>query len=182
VTQVKLEGFSELEAKLKEFPENIARNAVRRAMVTAGNIMAEEQRAFAAESGRLAATIIVKAKTVNTSGFGEYAAVLREGGGYKNAQQALREARRGGANGQGRIVITVGSTAPHARLVEFGTVQRFHKSGKSTGIMPMNPFIRPAWDATAPGVVHQIKSILADEIERTAARPAGKKAKASGVA
>lgn len=178
---VSLSGFAELEAKFKEFPNDIARRAISRAMTKAGNVMAEEQRAYAADAGRLAASIVVKAKTVNTAGFGEYADALRSGGSYRDAQQALRAARRGGAQGQGRVVITIGSTSPHAHLVEFGTVERFHKSGKSTGVMPMNPFIRPAWDAAAPGLVHQIKGILAEEIERTSARLARKKAKAVGV-
>lgn len=169
--------WPQLDAKLKEFPNNVARAATRRAMVKAGNQMADEQRAFAAASGRLAATIVVKAKTTNTAGHAEYSAALRDGGTYRDAQQALRAARRGGAEGVGRVIVTIGSSSPVAHLVEFGTVERFHESGKSTGVMPMNPFIRPAWDAQAPGVLYTIKTVLAEEIERTAARQARKAAR-----
>ncbi len=174
---VELSGFSDLEAKLKELPNNLARGAVRRAMVQAGNKMAQEQRDFAAEAGTIAETITVKVRVRSTAGFAEYAGALRDGGSYKDAQQALRDARRGGAEGQSRTTIIVGSTAPHAHLVEFGTVERFQKSGKSTGIMPMAPFIRPAWDAYAPGVVHDIKTALTTEIDKTSERYARKLAR-----
>jgi HK97 gp10 family phage protein len=36
--------------------------------------------------------------------------------------------------------------APHAHLVEYGTTERFHKSGKSVGAAKQQPFFRPAWD------------------------------------
>lgn len=38
----------------------------------------------------------------------------------------------------------IGARAPHAHLVALGTKQRAHKSGKSTGTMPANPFMRLA--------------------------------------
>jgi HK97 gp10 family phage protein len=40
------------------------------------------------------------------------------------------------------------STAPHGHLVEFGTVERHHKSGKSVGVMPANPFFERAVNRT----------------------------------
>lgn len=50
--------------------------------------------------------------------------------------------------------------APHAHLVEFGTVQRAHRSGKSTGNVPARPFIRPAWDEMKGEVNRAVESQL----------------------
>jgi HK97 gp10 family phage protein len=46
-----------------------------------------------------------------------------------------------------QIFMYVGSYAPHAHLVEFGTTGRHKKSGASTGFTSPKPFLRPAWDA-----------------------------------
>ncbi len=46
--------------------------------------------------------------------------------------------------------------APHYHLVHDGTVERFHKSGKSTGTMPANPFFADAVKEKMPGVYKQI--------------------------
>lgn len=46
--------------------------------------------------------------------------------------------------------------APHYHLVHDGTVERFHKSGKSTGTMPALPFFEDAWTATRGPVTAQI--------------------------
>lgn len=49
----------------------------------------------------------------------------------------------------------------HGHLVEFGTVERFHKSGKSTGIMPKLPFMRPAFERTKDQVIATQKENIA---------------------
>jgi HK97 gp10 family phage protein len=59
------------------------------------------------------------------------------------------------------VYIFVGSTAPHAWLVEHGSGPRAHESGKSTGQMPANPFFRNAWDANK----NESLKILTKEIE-----------------
>jgi HK97 gp10 family phage protein len=46
------------------------------------------------------------------------------------------------------IYMYVGSTAPQAHLIELGTVERFKKSGASTGFITPNPFMRKAWAVT----------------------------------
>lgn len=175
---VSLAGFSELEAKLAELPNNIAKNATVRAMRRAGDMMAEEQRRLAPHgpTGNLAESIRVTAKSRNLTGLMEYSAALNGGGSHRDAQLAMRAARRGGSEGT-RIFMLIGATAPHAHLVEFGTVERFHKSGKSVGVMPAQPFIRPAFDAKKGAVLAAIKSELTAEIERTTARLARKAAK-----
>ncbi|RMF11096.1 MAG: HK97 gp10 family phage protein [Alphaproteobacteria bacterium] len=44
-----------------------------------------------------------------------------------------------------RVVAAAVFRAPHAHLVEFGTAERFHKSGKSVGSAPAQPFLFPAY-------------------------------------
>lgn len=158
-----LTGFSDLEEKLKALPQNVAKRASFAAMRRAAKIMADEQRALA---GPFADTIIVKARAKNTAGLAEYGEVMRGGGSFRDASAALRDARRSSSGAPSRITVVVGSSAPHAHFSEFGTVERFWKSGKSTGIMPMNPFIRPAWDAKVDDCLVAIKRELLVEIEK----------------
>lgn len=165
---VRVEGFSDLEAKLKAMGPNIAKRAVPRALRRAAKTMADEQRARAPEgpSGNLKKSIKVSVRARNLTGLSDYAAALSSGGTYRDAQQALRAARVGGASEGTRVFVTIGSTAPHAHLVEFGTVERFWKSGKSTGTMPAIPFIRPAWDAKHGECLLAIRTELTAEIAR----------------
>jgi HK97 gp10 family phage protein len=58
--------------------------------------------------------------------------------------------------------------APHAWLVEFGTSQRSTKSGKSTGIGPAQPFMRPALTAVRSKCVAIIAEGLRGLIEKAA--------------
>jgi len=45
------------------------------------------------------------------------------------------------------VIVFIGSSAPHAHLIEFGTQERYRKRGGSTGSMPAYPFLTKAWDA-----------------------------------
>ena len=59
----------------------------------------------------------------------------------------------------------------HAHLVEFGTVERVRKSGGSTGAMPAQPFLRPAFDRhvrTAPAIMGRI---IDQELRAEARKP-----------
>lgn len=175
---VKLEGFAELEAKLKELPQNIAKRASMTAMRRAATVMADQIRDNIPQgrTGNLRNSIVIKARSRNLTGLTDYAAVMRDGGSFRDASAALRAARAGGSDGT-RILVTVASTAPHAHLVEFGTVERFWKtdSGKSTGVMPMHPYMRPAWDEKSPECLQIIKQELLVEIRKAEAK-AGKRA------
>lgn len=171
-SQVSLTGFSDLEAMLKELPQKVAKRGAFAAMRRAGNLMADEQRRRIqnVNTGGFRDSIIVKARSKNTAGLFEYGEVVRGGGSFKDASAALRSARAGTAGAPSRIVLTVGSTSPLAHLIEFGTVERFHESGKSTGTMPMNPFVRPAWDAAADRCLQVIKDELLIEIRKAKAK------------
>lgn len=70
-----------------------------------------------------------------------------------------------------------GSHAPHAHLVEFGTGPRFHESGKYVGVMPPEPFMRPAWDLHSGALPARLGENMWAEIEKTVARRAAKAAR-----
>jgi HK97 gp10 family phage protein len=60
--------------------------------------------------------------------------------------------------------------APHAHLIEYGTSERFHKSGKSVGKIPgkdkeLHPFFRPAVDERLPVAKENIARELGKTIE-----------------
>ena len=63
------------------------------------------------------------------------------------------------------LVLVLGPRWPlgaHGHLVEFGTVQRYGPDGKSTGIGPALPFLRPAFDANigkAKALMHGVMSL-----------------------
>jgi HK97 gp10 family phage protein len=64
---------------------------------------------------------------------------------------------------KGDVAVYAGPSYPrgaHGHLVEFGTGPRYHKSGKYVGIMPPEPFMRPAWDGNSGKVL----GIMRDEI------------------
>lgn len=171
---VHVEGFDELERRLKALPEGLAKRGTMRAMRRAAGRMQEAvvSRAPIGPTGNLRKSIRIRAKSTNLTGLAEYAAALKGGRSYRDAQQALRAARSGGGSLGTRITVSVETAAPHAHLVEFGTVERFHKSGKGTGAMPMDPFFRPAFDAAASGCLLDIERELKIEVLRMEARVA----------
>lgn len=174
----KLEGFKELDAALAELPASLARGASKRAVAKASRIMADEQQALA--NAGLKDTITVSTKARNLTGLAEFGAVRGAGGSAREAVQALRAARREGGSAGTRITSRVGSTSPLAHLFEFGTVARTQTTtGRYTGIMPAEPFIRPAFDNRAQESVGAIRTELAAEIEKTRARLAKKTARAA---
>ncbi|SPJ27626.1 hypothetical protein [Falsiruegeria mediterranea] len=72
-----------------------------------------------------------------------------------------------------------GRGAPHAHLIEFGTGPRYHKSGKFTGAVMADPFMRPAWDKNRARMLKILRAEVWSEIEKTLARAARRAAKAA---
>jgi HK97 gp10 family phage protein len=174
-TTVKVEGFKDLERQLEELPKNIGRGVARRAVKKAADEMAEEQRRLCpVGDGSLRDSIRVRVTTKNLDGLAEYGLARQEGASARDAGAALRAARReakaSGTQSGHRIAASVGPTEPHAHLVEFGTGERHHKSGKSTGVMPAHPFVRPAFDHGVDQAVFTMKEGLGEEIRRSTAR------------
>ena len=179
---ISTDGFKDLEKQLGELPKNIGRAVARRAVKRAGEAMAEEQRRLAREkSGKLRKSIRVKVSSKNLDGLAEYAGVRQGGGSSDEAVAALRTARReakaSGTQKGNRFSVDVGPTDPVSTLVEFGTGERQHKSGKSTGVMPAEPFVRPAFDNNVDQSIATIKAGLTEEIQKATARIARKAAR-----
>lgn len=66
--------------------------------------------------------------------------------------------------GQDRFVAVIGHSWPegaHAHLIEYGTQLRSTKSGKSTGRVPPNPFMRRSLNATAEAALEVVRQELA---------------------
>lgn len=169
MNRVQLSGFAELEKKLAELPGKVAKRATGKAMRGAAKLVAGKIETQAPRlTGNLAGSVRVTLRNRNLTGLAEYRDVMQAGGGIRAARGALRAARSGGNSAGTRVLVRVAVTAPHAHLVEFGTVERFHKSGKSVGIMPPNPFVRPAWDSSGLPALNFIKSTLKAEIAKAA--------------
>ncbi|MFA5436283.1 MAG: HK97-gp10 family putative phage morphogenesis protein [Candidatus Neomarinimicrobiota bacterium] len=91
--------------------------------------------------------------------------------------------------GKDEIVMYVGSSAPHAHLVEWGTVERKHKTPttapigdvvrvvQETGRVPAKPYLRQAWESTKIGVIKIFSDEMKKELEKAAKRLAAKATK-----
>lgn len=178
----KLEGFAELDAKLAALPDRIAKGAAVRGMKKASRVIADDQERLA--NPGLRDTIVVKAKARNLTGLAEFGAVLGSGGSRREAVGALRGARRDRGSEGTRVTVRIGSTSPLAHLFEFGTAPRTQKTtGRYTGIMPAEPFVRPSFDNNKEAALAAIKREITVEIGKSTARlerRASKLAAASG--
>ena len=77
------------------------------------------------------------------------------------------------ARGSGRTrptkntVVFIALKKPYSRLAhlfEFGTVERHHLSGKSTGRIIAQPFLRPAFDEKSAAATKKIAEVLKENI------------------
>ena len=57
-----------------------------------------------------------------------------------------------------------GKGSAHAGLVEYGTRERFHANGKSVGVMPSFPYVRPAFNATKNQILDTQTKLIGDKI------------------
>ena len=168
-TTVKVEGGKELQEALEDFSKSTQGNILKRAVSTAGAMIAEEAAALAPrKSGRLKRSIKVGKARIISAGKAAYAAVKAEGGDNAEAAAAARQANRE-AGGTGRqAVVQVGPTKDVRAAVpqEFGTFK-----------MHAHPFMRPAWDANDTRAIDVMKEALAEEIDKAAERARKRAAK-----
>ena len=71
----------------------------------------------------------------------------------------------------GVTIAVVGPSWPlgaHGHLVEFGTKMRKTKNGRSTGVGPAKPFLRPAFDANVGLAQRIIASVMASGLAAAA--------------
>lgn len=154
---IKIEGLKDLDKALSELKTYTARRVGGRAAESALEPVAMAARQLAPKTFRVAV-------------------------GKKLTKRQAREVRSAAAEGKHVLTRYVGPWAPHAHLVEFGTVERFHKSGKSVGRMPPMPFMRPAWDGAGDQVLKILSEQLRVELDKAIARAAKSAARAAAKA
>ena len=152
-----LEGLEELDKMLQELPKSMGRSVMRKVL-----------RKAAKPTEVAAKANVPKGDTGN----------LQDSIGISS--RLTKNQRRHKSRNRDEVEVYVGSNAPHAHLVEFGTQERFRGAqgarsartytGGSTGIMPANPFLTRAWDATKRKALVIIRDELAAELPKAAAR------------
>lgn len=147
---------SNLKENLDTLPKRMKKAAIRRAMIKLAAPMVQSAQAGMSESvktGRTQRRILVSATL-------------------------SRRQRRASYQTESLITVHVGvGPSRKAHLIEFGSGPRYHKTGKYTGQMPANPFLRPAFDGGAQPYLTGLGQVLGEEVEKTAARYARKQMK-----
>lgn len=164
VGAIEVQGIKELSAALAEFSKSTSRAIVTRALRAAAEPIAEAARAAVpVDEGVLKASI--KTRVIRTNaGQGAYAAARRSGASAKEAGAAARAANRAAAGKGASARVRVAATAPHAHLVEFGSVHN----------KPPEPFMRQAFDTKAGPAMAEIGDAMRKEIEKAARRAAAR--------
>ena len=174
---MELHGAAELEAALRELPFRVAKTVLRRSLMQAAVPMVEAGQANAPVPD-LKRRMIVSSKL--------------------SRRQRARAARV--TSGTYVATIHVGEMPSRiAHLFEFGSAPRWTtgkgdarrksgarvssvKAGAYRGRMVAQPYMRPAFDSTAPTVLRNFGAILGREIEASARRLAKRKAKRASAA
>lgn len=157
--KMELTGARELEAALRELPKRIGKAAIRRALK------------------KVAQPIEADAK--------QRAAQIKHGLGERGVSISTRVSRRqkrGRRVDKNTVHLFIGAHSARrglAHIIEFGTGPRHHKSGKSTGRMPAQPFMRPAWEAHKHQLLPALGRELWTEVDKAAQRLAKRRAKAA---
>ena len=80
---------------------------------------------------------------------------------------SLKKSQRGRTE-RDRVTVYVGSNSNLAHLFEFGTAERYKKSGAYTGYIPPMPFMREAWDSKKKVSLDILKEELWKALEKSA--------------
>jgi len=80
---------------------------------------------------------------------------------------SLKKSQRGRTE-RDRVTVYVGSSHPLAHLFEFGTAERYKKSGAYTGFIPAMPFLREAWDSQKRVSLELLKDELWKALQKSA--------------
>jgi HK97 gp10 family phage protein len=151
MVSVQITGLAQLEKKMISLGPKIALKALRGALVSgAREIKNDAINRAPSLSGRLRRAILIK-RMPKGNPFNERVIIgVRHG---KKLQKTDRDAWYWG-------------------FVEFGTKERRWKSGKSTGTMPKQSFIQPAFETKKEKAVDRIKSFLQNKISQFVREPA----------
>lgn len=154
--KMELAGAKELEAALNELPKAVGKGVLRRALIKAATPIAEDAR----QRVHVLRGVLQRGISVST-------------------RLSRRQKKLAGVK-PGEVRVYVGaSPARHAHLVEFGTRERFTKDGKSSGVMPAFPFLRPAWESGKRAALDRLGKLIWAELKKAAERLAKRRAKAA---
>lgn len=160
-------GAAELEALLKQLPERVAKNVTTTGLRAGARIIAKAARDRvqanpSVDSGLLAKNITSRARKRSRKGSAVVSVGVR---GVK--QSVVRK---------GKTKATFANPSRYAHFVEFGTKPRFQeKTGRYTGQMRAEPFLRPALDEKAGEAIIKIGESMGRGVEREAAKLAAGK-------
>lgn len=168
-TTISISGLRETMAGLDQLSKAMQRSVLRRVLKRAAKPVEDKAksrvRADSYESGGLYRSIGTTVLTHNV-GKSAFAQAMRGGAGRAEAGQAARAANAAAAGRGASATVRVQATAPHAHLVEGGTVK-----------MAAEPFMGPALESSRDTVIASIKGDLANEINKAARRAAARAAK-----
>lgn len=181
---LQVSGIGDLEKSLQELSKRTGRAVLERSLRKAAQPMLDAAKRNAPVlDGDLERSLKIVRETVSDPGKAAFAQTMKDTGGDTGAaRQALRAAYRAEGGAVSALVLgpDLSDGGSTAHIVEFGTGPRKTQDGKSTGAMPADPFLRPAWDAEAKPTNDRLKTILADEIDKAAKRAARTAAKKRG--
>lgn len=167
-----LQGLKELDASLAELGKTTARNVMLRSLKRSAEPIRDRMEALAPrDTGDLAGSIEISAKSTSRAGRKAFAEAMKSGLSKGDAGAAARAANKSAKGKATFSQVFVGPTSDirQSWFNEFGTEN-----------MQAQPFARPAFDAGAPESLSRLKDDLAGEIEKArqrAAKKALKKAK-----
>ena len=161
VFSFELQGMKELDRMLKQLPRSMSKTVMRNTLKKAAKPIQVEAKMNApvGATGNLKDSIVISTK--------------------------LKKGQRRAAMRLGEVVMYVGSTAPHAHLVEFGIKPHsivpkkknvlasqdavFGKSVEHPGTTA-NPFFRTAWDATKDQAYKILQTEVWKELDKSVGR------------
>lgn len=143
MTQFRITGGKEIQRVLEEMPRQLQRKALVHAFTEGAKLVRDG----------------AKAQAVSLPpGFAKALTVQRPNARY-------RRRRAGGRETVVVVALKRGKYSRLAHLFEFGTAERHQKSGRYTGRITAQPFLRPALDSQGAAAIARIARVLAENIE-----------------
>lgn len=154
---VHVEGLKELQDRMQELGNRVARKVLRRAVVAGGKLIRDEAKNIAPEyHGAVSEGHPPPGTLKRAISFGRS---NRDSGPGKEVVNVFVRQAKNGSVGSKKVKAYGKFDAYYWRFVEFGTSK-----------MEANPFMRPAFDSNKENAVEIIKATLAEGVEQEAAQ------------
>lgn len=160
-----IEGLKGLDEALADLSRAAGRGALRRALVSAAEPVRQAMIAYAPgiADGGLKSSIQIGSR-LSTRQARQHRRAISERAGVEIFVGPSYNIGRGGRS---------------AHLFEFGTRHRVQKSGRRTGRLRPQPFMRPAWDAERGKALSIVKTALWQEVGKATERAQAKARRAA---